>query len=118
MEVYDIKEFIKGWFIGDFEPSLFKTDQFEIAVKHYKSSDHEKCHVHRVATEYSVIIQGAVKMNDKVYCKDSIIVMKPGESTDFTALVDTTTVCVKIPCVKGDKHDSNIAPREPDGQGS
>ena len=25
IEKFDIKDFTKGWFIGDFEPTLFKT---------------------------------------------------------------------------------------------
>ena len=33
-----------------------------------------------------------------------IVRIKPGQSTDFLALDDTTTVVVKVPCVAGDKY--------------
>ena len=51
MKIEDIADFTKGWFIGDFEPSLFKTTDFEIAIKSYQKGDTEKEHYHAIATE-------------------------------------------------------------------
>ena len=47
---------IKGWFVGDFEPSLYKTQDFEVAVKRYLEGAVEKRHTHKVATEFTVIV--------------------------------------------------------------
>ena len=33
MKKYNLKNMIKGWFIGKFEPTLLDTDLFEVAVK-------------------------------------------------------------------------------------
>lgn len=94
-----------GWFIGNFEPSLLKTNDAEVAVKIYKKDDYEKAHYHKIATEYTVIISGRVKMNNVEYKAGDIIVMKPGESTDFESLEDgTTNVIVKIPGINDDKY--------------
>ena len=30
---------VKGWFVGGFEPTLFKTNDVEVAVKEYKKGD-------------------------------------------------------------------------------
>ena len=30
-----LDDMTKGWFIGNFEPSLMKTNDVEVAVKHY-----------------------------------------------------------------------------------
>jgi len=60
--------------------------------------------VHRVATEFTVIVEGSVRMNQQVYGRDQIIEIKPGEATDFEALTDTITVVVKVPAVAGDKY--------------
>lgn len=104
MKIYNLDKMVKGWFIGDFEPSLYKTDDCEIAVKYYKEGDYEGKHYHKIATEYTVVVSGVVKMFDKEYAKGSIIVVEPGEITDFYAVSDCINVVVKIPCENGDKY--------------
>ena len=95
----------KGWFIGNFNPSLFKTNDVEVAVKSYNKGDKEAAHFHKIATEYTVIISGRVKMNNVEYTAGDIIVMEPGEVTDFECLEDNTTnVVVKLPGANNDKY--------------
>ena len=43
-------------------------------------------------------------MNDAHYGPGDIIMIEPGEATDFEALSDVTTVVVKTPSVAGDKY--------------
>ena len=43
-------------------------------------------------------------MNGRTYGAGDIIVLEPGEATDFRALEKTTTVVVKMPSVLGDKY--------------
>jgi len=93
-----------GWFIGNFNPSLLKTNDCEVAVKSYKKGDYEESHYHKIATEYTAIITGCVKMNGVEYRAGDIVVMEPSESTDFESLEDgTTNVVVKIPGANDDK---------------
>tara|TARA_Y100001938_G_C7895078_1_gene331732 strand:- start:76 stop:393 length:318 start_codon:yes stop_codon:yes gene_type:complete len=105
MEKYNLNDMIKGWFIGNFEPTLHKTDEFEVAIKHYLEGAVENKHTHKVATEFTVIVDGVVEMNGVKYRRDDIIVIRPGESTDFKCLTHVTTVVVKTPCVKNDKYE-------------
>ena len=86
MKTAKLNEMTKGWFIGNFEPSLFKTNDVEVAVKTYKKGDYEAKHYHKIATEYTCIISGKVKMNGKEYTAGDIIVMHPNDATDFEAL--------------------------------
>lgn len=104
MKRHDLNHFIKGWFLGPFEPTLSTTTAFECAVKRYKAGDYEAKHYHALATEYTVIATGRVRMNGVEYGQDSIIEICPGESTDFEALTDTITFVVKIPAISGDKY--------------
>lgn len=104
MEHNNLKNMVNGWFIGDFEPSLYKSSDFEIAVKEYKKGYSEQKHFHRIATEFTVIINGKVLMNAREYVKGDILIIKPNEPTDFRAIEDTSTVVVKIPCVPNDKY--------------
>lgn len=95
---------IRGWFIGDFKPTVFKTKSAEVAVKRYKAGDYEDWHVHKIATEITMIVEGEVEMNGNVYCKDDIILIEPNEGSDFRVIKDTINVVVKIPAVSGDKY--------------
>lgn len=104
MKVSKIGDMFKGWFVGNFEPSLFKTDDVEVAVKEYKAGDKEEKHYHKVATEITVVMCGKVLMNGIEYNSGDVILIEPGEATDFEAIDDTITTVVKVPCVKGDKY--------------
>ena len=83
MKVDKLKNFTKGWIIGNFNPSLFETDEFEVAVKHYKVGDYEESHFHSIATEWTVICKGRVEMNGNQYIEGDVITIQPGEATDF-----------------------------------
>ena len=62
-----IEDFIRGWFIGNFEPSLFNTKDFEVGIKKYKKGTKEKAHYHKLAKEFTVVINGIIKMNNKKF---------------------------------------------------
>lgn len=104
MRVGKLEEMTKGWFIGNFEPSLLKTDDVEIAVKKYHEADHEIAHYHKIAKEFTVVISGCVRMFDQEFAEGDIIIAEPGDITDFTALTDTVSVVVKIPGANNDKY--------------
>lgn len=95
----------KGWFVGNFEPTLYKTDAVEVAVKQYKAGDHESEHYHKIATELTVIVSGSVRMNGREYTQGDVIVMDPGDVTDFEALTDAVNVVVKLPGASKDKYE-------------
>jgi len=104
MKTAKIGQMVKGWFIGNFEPSMLKTNDAEVAVKYYKKGDAEQRHYHKIATEYTVVVTGRVRMNGVEYGAGDIIVMEPNESTDFEVLEDgTTNVVVKMPGANNDK---------------
>lgn len=104
MKVSKLDDMIKGWFVGNFNPTLLKTNDVEVAVKEYKKGSREERHYHKVATEITVIVSGQVRMNSIEYAKGDIIVIEPNESTDFEALEDTITTVVKYPGANNDKY--------------
>ena len=110
MKTARLDDMVKGWFIGNFDPSLAKTEDVEVAVKRYKRGDSEVMHFHKIATEYTVVVQGRVLMNGVEYGAGDIIVMEPGEATDFECLEDdTVNVVVKLPGASHDKYISDQA---------
>lgn len=104
MRKFDLADMKGGWFIGDFVPTCLQVRECEVACKHYRKGDTEARHVHRVATEVTVIVSGHVRMNDTTYESGDIVVLDPGDAADFLALTDTITVVVKVPSVIGDKY--------------
>lgn len=104
MKTCSINSMKGGWFIGDFEPSILKTKDFEVACKYYKGGEKDGRHVHRVATEITLIVTGTVEMNGKTFGSGDVIMLDPGESCEFVAVSDTTLIAVKHPSVQGDKH--------------
>ena len=99
-----LDDMVGGWLVGNFEPSCIKTDACEVACKHYAAGASEVAHVHRIATEITLIAAGRVRMNGRTFGSGDIVILEPGEATDFTALEPTTTVVVKMPSVIGDKY--------------
>lgn len=104
MKVFNLDDMIKGWFIGNFTPTVLSTNQVEVAVKKYEAGDYEPVHHHKIATEITVITEGEVKMNDVIYRAGAILVIEPNKSTDFLALTDVTTTVVKFPGAINDKY--------------
>jgi len=107
MKYFKSENMIRGWFVGDFEPTVYKTEACEVAVKTYKVGDYEKSHHHKKATEISQVISGKVKMKSIILKEGDIVIISPNESTDFEALTDARIVVVKIPGAKNDKYVKN-----------
>lgn len=104
MKTAKLKDMTKGWFVGNFDPTLYRTNDVEVAVKTYKAGEHEAAHYHKIATEITVILSGKVGMCGSEFQEGDIVVMEPGEITDFTALTDAVNVVVKLPGANNDKY--------------
>ncbi|HOY14886.1 MAG TPA: hypothetical protein PLY70_17185 [Saprospiraceae bacterium] len=103
MKIVNLQSFIKGWVVGDFVPSLIQTKDFEVAIKNYQAKDREDVHVHKIATEITIVVSGEFVMNGMLLRENDIVLLSPGESADFCCLEAGATVVIKTPSVKGDK---------------
>lgn len=104
MSVHRLDEMVRGWFVGPFEPTVHRTSDAEVAVKHFAAGDAEERHVHRVATEVTAIVSGRVRMDGAELGAGDILEVPPGRPSDFLALTDAVVVSVKLPAVPGDKY--------------
>lgn len=104
MKKAQLKDMVKGWFVGGFEPTAFNTSSCEVGVKHYQAGDQEAAHYHKVATEVTMLLSGSVSMCGQIWSAGDIIVLEPGEITAFKALTDAMTVVVKVPGALDDKY--------------
>ncbi|NTS76931.1 hypothetical protein HR060_08610 [Catenovulum sp. SM1970] len=104
MNKYNLEEFIRGWFVGGFKPTLFNTTDVEVAIQKFQKGELEASHCHKIATEITVIVSGKAKMKDMILVEGDILKIEPGEYTNFEALEDTVTAVVKLPGALNDKY--------------
>jgi hypothetical protein len=103
MEIYNLEDFHKGWFVGNFDPTLFMTNDFEISVKRFTAGETEPLHLQLVATEITVVVTGKIKLGGRAFSAGDVIRIPPQESADFEAVTDCNLVCVKFPSIPNDK---------------
>ena len=58
MQVYKISDMDRGWFVGDFEPSVFQNPFFEVAHHKHKKGESTQPHIHKISTELNYILEG------------------------------------------------------------
>lgn len=104
MEKFKLDSMTKGWFVGDFEPTVIKTKNCEVGIKFYSVGAKESAHYHAEAEELTVVLSGRVRMNNSVFESGDIVKVNKNEVVEFEALMDTTTVVYKSLSVAGDKY--------------
>ena len=105
MDVYNIKDFKNGWFIGNFNPSIFKNPFFEVAHHTHKAGYIGPLHTHKVAEEVTYIVKGRLNASGKVLKTGDMFVYHPDEVADVMFLEDTDLIVIKWPSVPNDKYN-------------
>lgn len=104
MKKYQLNEFNRGWFIGNFSPSILRTETFELAIISHKKGEVWPVHYHKIGTEYNVLIEGKMLINGQTIEPWEIFVFEPGEIADPVFLEDCKVLCCKTPSMPGDKY--------------
>lgn len=104
MKIYKLSDMVRGWFIGNFEPSVLRTQGFEVGVLTHKKNEDWEEHYHKIATEYNVLLKGKMSINGTVVEEGDIFVIEPNQTALPVFMEDCTVLCVKIPSVIGDKY--------------
>jgi quercetin dioxygenase-like cupin family protein len=103
MKLERVENFTGGWFIGDFSPSLLATSDFEVCLKHFKKGDFEPNHFQKRATEFTIVVSGLCRMGPITLSPGDILVLDPGEKSDFLAIEDSVVLGIKTPSLPEDK---------------
>ena len=98
-----LSDFKLGWVVGNFSPSLMKSEHIEVGIKYFKMGDVEPSHKQLIATELTVVVSGTVRLAEKEYNQGEIVRIDPGVFADFEALTDAALVCIKYPSLPNDK---------------
>lgn len=102
MKIHKLGDMLNGWFVGNFEPTILKTSNFEVGYRTHAQGLGDP-HYHTVVTEVNLITSGKMKLHDKIMEAGDIFVLEPWEITAPEFLEDTSIVCVKIPSINDKK---------------
>tara|TARA_B100000508_G_scaffold98900_1_gene77611 strand:+ start:198 stop:518 length:321 start_codon:yes stop_codon:yes gene_type:complete len=104
MKKSNIKHFMGGWFVGDFEPSIFKNPFFEVGHHSHKKNDQTFPHYHQVTNELNYIVRGEM-MVDKQHLKaGDMWIYEPWDISDVEFLEDTDLMIIRWPSIPTDKY--------------
>lgn len=104
MKIRHIDEFNGGWFIGNFEPTVYKTKLFEVCYKYHKKGELWDAHYHEIGLEINLMISGKMKTQGQILGPGDIFIISPGEVSAPEFLEDCKIIVIKSPSIPGDKY--------------
>lgn len=108
MDIYKLHTMKGGWFVGNFEPTAFKTEDFEAALLVHHGGENHHAHYHAKATEINLLLEGEMTIQEKRLYPGDIFILHPYEVADPIFHKDCKVMCIKLPSKPGDKY---IVPR-------
>ena len=104
MIISKMKDMFKGWFVGNFKPSVLITTDFEVGYLTHKKGEYHQAHYHNKAVEINYLIKGKMTIQNKELNTGDIFVLYQNEVADPVFLEDCELIVIKAPCVIGDKY--------------
>jgi quercetin dioxygenase-like cupin family protein len=104
MKITRIEDYTRGWFVGDFEPSSYKTKDFEVGFLTHSKDEIWPKHYHKIATEINLLVEGEMILGGKKLTKGDVFVIEPGEVADPQFLTECKLVVIKTPSIPTDKY--------------
>ena len=104
MRVHKLSDMFRGWFIGDFDPSVLRTDEFEVGILTHPKGERWPKHYHKEAIEINVLLEGRMECGGQTLEAGDIFILDRGEVADPEFLEDCKIVCVKTPSIPTDKY--------------
>jgi dTDP-glucose pyrophosphorylase len=95
MKLYRLKDFTRGWFIGDFEPSILKNTGIELGFMTHKKGEIIKFHYHEHCIEINLLVKGRVLNCGKIIEQGDIFVFDKNSPACPIFLEDSEIVCFK-----------------------
>jgi hypothetical protein len=94
----------RGWFVGDFEKAVVRTQDFEVCWQENSAGTVDTPHLHKIITELQLITEGRMIINGVEFGPGDIYISEPGEEYRAHYLEDTKVVAIKFPSVPDDKY--------------
>lgn len=97
MKIKRLEDMVGGWFVGNFEPTAYKSENFEVSFKLHPKGQVWDIHYHTNVTEINLLIRGKMILQGMTLIPGDIFTLEPYEIADPEFLEDTEIVCVKTP---------------------
>lgn len=105
MKIFRNKKWVGGWFVGEFQPSSYITDKFEVAYKkHFKEEKWPK-HYHKISTEINYLIKGKMTIQNNIFNTGDVFIIEPNEIANPEFIEDCELIVIKTPSVPNDKFE-------------
>jgi len=103
MKIYKHSDMINGWFIGNFSPSVIKTDNFEVCLKDINPNIKDCSHYHLKGNEVTLIVSGILKINNKTLKEGDIFLIEPNEKVFPVCLKKGKIIAIRDCSIKNNK---------------
>jgi len=104
MKTAKLTDFTNGWFLGNFEPSLMKTD-FEVGLQIHERGEFHRDHFHKLYTEFNLIVEGTLIINGQQFSEGDIFVLYPYEISQVEYLTDVKILVARNGSDPNDKYE-------------
>lgn len=104
MKTAKLADFTKGWILGNFEPSLMKTN-FEVAVKTHEKGEFHRDHFHKLFKEFNLVLEGSMIVNGNQFHEGDIFVLYPYEISQVEYLTDVKVLVIRNGSDPTDKYE-------------
>jgi hypothetical protein len=105
VQKHNLKNFTRGWFIGNFLPSVLRTPNFEVGVLSHSKGELWPAHYQRLATEYNLLLSGSLSINGELILVGEIFIVEPKEVAKPIFHEDCKVLCIKVPSIPHDKYE-------------
>ena len=102
-KIYKMNDMFRGWYVGNFEPSAYKTKDFEAGYLLHKKGEQWDVHFHKYMTEVNFLVKGKMILNDIELNEGDIFIIDKYEIACPIFLEDCYIFVLKVPSVPGDK---------------
>lgn len=98
-----LQNMTRGWLVGDFEPSILRSKEFEVGIMRHKKGEFWPPHTHNQITEYNLLLHGKMKMNNELIEEGDVFIIPKTMLTHAIFLEDCEVLCIKLPSITSDK---------------
>ncbi len=98
------EDFVRGWLIGDFEPSIIRATDFEVGLLHHAAGEKWPFHYHKEAVEINYLLKGSMKLNGLHLSAGTRFIMPRNMIACPEFLENCVILCIKVPSVPKDKY--------------
>lgn len=102
--IIDPFNYTRGWLIGNFEPSIKKTTEFEVGILSHKKNEKWGFHYHKESIETNILLEGKMLINGKLLNAGDLFIFNKNMIACPIFLEDCKLICIKTPSVPCDKY--------------